>query len=228
MLKFYFSGAPNPNKVALLLEELGVGFEPVPVDTRKGEQFDPDFVGINPNSKLPAIVDDGHPVFDSNAILLYLAEKHGRFLPGDVPGARGQLLSWLMFVATGVGPFSGQSVHFRVYAPEKIPYAINRYQREAERHYAILDERLAANRYMLGDDYTIVDMAVWGWARAMPMVMGEEVAGGMANVRRLVDEINARPAAVRALALKDRYSFKSETDEEARRFLFPQNYPPAR
>lgn len=227
MIQFYFSGAPNPNKVALLLEELNLAYEPIPVDVRKGEQFSADYVKINPNSKLPAIVDDGHPVFDSNAILLYLAEKHGRFLPDNGPGGRGALLSWLMFVASGVGPFSGQSVHFRHYAPEEVPYARNRYQREAERHYGILDGRLATNRYMLGDDYTIVDMAVWGWARAMVMVMGEETAARMVNVQRLVDEVSARPAAQRAVALKDTYAFQTETDEEARRFLFPQNYPVA-
>ena len=227
MIQFYFSGAPNPNKVALLLEELNLAYEPIPVDVRKGEQFSADYVKINPNSKLPAIVDDGHPVFDSNAILLYLAEKHGRFLPDSGPGERGALLSWLMFVASGVGPFSGQSVHFRYYAPEEIPYARNRYQREAERHYGILDDRLAANRYVLGDDYTIVDMAVWGWARAMVMVMGEEAAERMVNVQRLVDEVSARPAAQRAVALKDTHTFKTETDEDARRFLFPQNYPAA-
>jgi GSH-dependent disulfide-bond oxidoreductase len=225
MLKFYFNGAPNPNKVSLLLEELEVPYEPIPVDIRNGEQFDADYVEINPNSKVPAIVDDGHPVFDSNAILLYLAEKHGRFLPADRPGNRGRLLSWLMFIASGVGPYSGQSVHFRTYAPEEIPYARNRYQREAERHYRILDDRLGANRYMLGEEYTIVDMAMWGWARAMNAAMGEEISASMTNVQRLVDEISERPAAVRALALKDRFTFKSELDDAARKFLFPQNYP---
>jgi GSH-dependent disulfide-bond oxidoreductase len=224
VLKFYFNAAPNPNKVALMLEELEISYEPVPVDTRKGEQFAADYLKINPNSKVPAIVDDGVPVFDSNAILLYLAEKHGRFLPEDGPGARARLLSWLMFLASGVGPFSGQSVHFRNAAPEKIPYAINRYLYEAKRHYGILDRMLAESRYMLGGTYTIVDMAVWGWGRMLPYVMGEEPASQLTNVKRLVDEVGARPAAVRALALKDRFVFKAEMDEEARRFMFPQNY----
>lgn len=227
MLKFYFNGAPNPTKVALMLEELGIAYEPIPIDTRKGMQFDPAYLKINPNGKVPAIVDDGVPVFDSNAILLYLAEKHGRFLPTEGPGSRASLLSWLMFVASGVGPYSGQSVHFRSGAPERIPYATNRYHYEAVRHYGILDARLAANRYLVGDTYTIVDMAVWGWARLMPVVMGEEAAARMTNVKRLVDEVGARPAAVRALALKDRFTFKTEMDEEARRFLFPQNYAAA-
>ena len=116
MIKFYFNLSPNPMKVAMLLEELGVSYEPVPVDPRKGEQFASDYLAINPNAKVPAIIDDGATVFDSNAILLYLAEKTGRFLPA--PEQRGELLSWLMFVATGVGPYSGQAVHFRHFAPE--------------------------------------------------------------------------------------------------------------
>src|ERR1051325_9598753 len=148
MLKFYYSGAPNPVKVALMLEETGLPYEPIPVDTRKGEQHKPEFLAINPNAKVPAIVDGDATVFDSNAILLYLAEKTGKFLPPNTPKARGELLSWLMFVASGVGPFSGQSVHFRVYAPEKLPYAINRYAFGAQRHFAILDRHLAGRRYM--------------------------------------------------------------------------------
>ena len=142
MIKFYFNGAPNPTKVALFLEEAGLPYEPIPVDTRKGEQFKPAFLAINPNGKVPAIVDGDATVFDSNAILLYLAEKTGKFLPPNTPAARGELLSWLMFVATGIGPYSGQAVHFKHHAPEQIAYAHNRYQFEAERHYGILDERL--------------------------------------------------------------------------------------
>src|SRR3954454_3237465 len=149
MLKFYFNAAPNPNKVALFLEESGLPFEPVPVDTRKGDQFKPDFLKINPNGKVPAIDDGGVKVFDSNAILLYLAEKTGKFL---APAAnRGEFLSWLMFAATGVGPFSGQAVHFKHFAPEKVDYAHNRYQFEAQRHYGILNDHLASRRYMVGD-----------------------------------------------------------------------------
>ena len=173
MLKFYYSAAPNPTKVALFLEESGLPYEPIPVDTRKGDQHKPEYLAINPNAKVPAIVDGDAVVFDSNAILLYLAEKTGKFLPEQTSKARGELLSWLMFVASGVGPYSGQSVHFRNYAPEKLPYAINRYAFEAQRHFGILDVRLAERRYMLGDTYTIVDMDVWGWARLIPNVMGE-------------------------------------------------------
>jgi len=223
MLKFYYSGAPNPTKVALFLEEAGLPYEAIPIDARKGEQFKPDFVAINPNSKLPAIVDGDVTVFDSNAILLYLAEKTGKFLPENTPVARGKLLSWLMFVASGVGPYSGQAVHFKNHAPEKLPYAINRYDFEAHRHFGILDAQLAKTRYMLGDTYTIIDMDVWGWARLVPNVMGEAGWAKLPNVKRLTDEISARPAAVRAVALKDKHKFKTEMDDDARRFMFPQN-----
>ena len=166
MLKFYFSGAPNPTKVALFLEEAGIPYEGIPVDTRKGEQHKPEYLAINPNAKVPAIVDGDVTVFDSNAILLYLGEKTGKFMPPAGDKMRAELLSWLMFVASGVGPYSGQSVHFRMYAPEKNEYAINRYAFEAQRHFGILDARLAKQKYMLGDTYTIVDMAVWGWRAA--------------------------------------------------------------
>ena len=220
MIKFYYSGAPNPTKVALFLEEAGLAYEPIPIDTRTGAQHKPDYLKINPNAKVPAIVDGDVVVFDSNAILLYLAEKTGKFLPPDTPKARGELLSWLMFVASGVGPYSGQSVHFRHYTPDKIPYAINRYMFEAQRHFGILDARLAKQRYMLGDSYTIVDMDVWGWARLIPTVLGEQAWLKFPNLKRLVDEINARPAAVRAVALKDKYKFKTEMDDEARRAMF--------
>ncbi len=223
MIKFYYHPSPNPAKVALFLEEAGLPYELMPVDTRKGEQFKPKFLAINPNAKTPAIVDGETTVFDSNAILLYLAEKSGKFLPKDGPGVRGEMLSWLMFVATGIGPYSGQAVHFKHHAPEKLPYAINRYLHEAERHWGIIDAQLAKHRYMLGDSYTIVDMAVWGWARAVPFVLGDDAWGKLPNLKRLFDEISARPAAQRANALKDKHEFKTEMDEEARRNMFPQN-----
>ena len=223
MLKFYYNLGPNPMKVALFLEEAGLEYEPVPVETRKGEQFTPEYLAINPNAKAPSLVDGDVTVFDSNAILLYLAEKTGRFLPPDTPANRGLLLSWLMFVASGVGPYSGQSVHFQAYAPEKLPYAINRYRFEAQRHYRILDEKLAQGRYVLGDDYTIIDMAVWGWARLMPRVIDEEAWSGLPNLKRLVDEIAARPAAERVAALVKRHAFKTEQDAEADRYMFPSN-----
>jgi len=224
MLKFYFSGAPNPTKVALFLEEANLPYEALAIDTRKGDQHQAEFLALNPNAKVPVIVDDGVVVFDSNAILLYLGEKTGQFMPDGTPEARGRLLSWLMFVATGIGPYSGQAVHFQHHAPEQLPYAINRYRFEAERHYGIIDKHLADNSYMLGETYTIVDMALWGWARALPLVLGEGALPDMVNVKRLVDEISARPAAIKAVALKDAHAFKTEMDEDARRAMFPGNY----
>jgi len=223
MLTFYYSGAPNPTKVALMLEETGLEYEPVPVDTRRGDQHKPEFVALNPNAKVPVIVDGDALVFDSNAILLYLGEKTGQFMPPATPAARGEMFSWLMFVASGVGPYSGQAVHFQHHAPEKLPYAINRYTFEAERHFGILDRRLGERRYMLGDDYGIVDMALWGWSRMVPFVLGEGAFDKLPNLKRFTDEVSARPAAQRAAALKDRHAFKTDMDDEARRNMFPQN-----
>jgi GST-like protein len=223
MIKFYYHPSPNPAKVALFLEEAGLDYEIVPVDTRKGEQFAPAYLAINPNAKTPALSDDEAVLFDSNAILLYLAEKTGMFLPAHTDPARAQLLSWLMFVATGIGPYSGQAVHFKHFAPDPKEYSVNRYAFEAERHWGILDARLGKSRYMLGEIYTIVDMAVWGWARAVPFIFGTEAWGNLPNVKRLFDEINARPAAERAGALATRHAFKGEMDDEAKRILFPQN-----
>ncbi len=220
MIKFYYSLAPNPMKVALFLEEAGLPYEAIPVDTRKGDQFGPEFSKLNPNNKVPVIQDGEATVFDSNAILLYLAEKTGRFLPENTPAKRGELLSWLMFVATGIGPYSGQSVHFRHFAPEPKDYAVGRYLFEAKRHYGIADARLGEHRYMLGDTYTIVDMALWGWSRMVPFVIGDDAWETLPNLKRWFDEISARPAAERANALKDRHNFKTEFDEEARRNMF--------
>jgi GST-like protein len=130
------------------------------------------------------------------------------------------LLSWLMFVASGIGPYSGQAVHFKHYAPEKQPYADERYQFEVRRHYAVLEGHLAKRRYMVGESYSIVDMALWGWARLLPFILGDEAFAKYPQVKRLVDEISARPAAARAVALKDKFSFKAEMDDEARRHMF--------
>jgi GST-like protein len=220
MLKFYYSGAPNPTKVALMLEETGLPYEPIPVDTRRGDQHKAEFTAINPNAKVPVIVDGDATVFDSSAILLYLGEKTGKFMPAKGDKARGELLSWMFFVSSGVGPYSGQSVHFRAYAPEKIPYAINRYAYEAQRHFGILNDRLAKNKYMLGDTYTVVDMNVWGWARLIPNVLGPDAWAKFPNLKRLADEISARPAAQRAVALKDKHKFKTEMDAEANEAMF--------
>jgi GST-like protein len=223
MIKLFFHPSPNPFKVALFLEEANVPYELVVTDTRKGDQHKPEFLKINPNAKTPAILDDDIRVFDSNAILLYLAEKYQKFLPANTPENRAETLSWLMFVASGIGPYCGQAVHFKRYAPEPIDYAINRYDFEAWRHWNILNEHLANHRYMVGNAYSIIDMAVWGWARVIPFVLGDEGLGKLPNVKRLLDEINSRPAAQRAEAIKTQHVFKTEVDDDARKNLFPQN-----
>ncbi|MCJ2060766.1 glutathione S-transferase family protein [Methylobacterium sp. J-048] len=219
MIRFFYNLSPNPMKVALCLEEMGLPYEPVPVDTRKGEQFDPAYTALNPNAKVPTIVDDDVTVFDSNAILLYLAGQTGLFLP-EGEAVRGEMLSWLMFVATGLGPFSGQCVHFHHFARDGGAYATERYAFEARRHWEILNQRLADRPFVLGETYTIVDMAVWGWARMVPFVLGDEAFADLPHVKRHLDAINARPAAEAAQGLKDKHSFKAEMDDEARGFMF--------
>ena len=221
MLKFYYSLAPNPMKVALFLEESGLPYEAIPVDTRKGEQHAPAFMALNPNAKVPVIVDGETTVFDSSAILLYLGQTSGQFMPA--PQDQGAMLSWMMFVASGIGPFTGQCVHFRHYAPEQVPYAINRYDFEAWRHWKILNEHLATRAWMVSERYTLLDMAVWGWARAVPFALGAEAWEQLPHVKRLLDAINERPAVQRAAALKDRHAFKTEMDDDARKAMFPQN-----
>lgn len=218
MIRFFYNLSPNPMKVALALEEMGLAYEPVPIDARKGDQFLPEFLAVNPNGKVPAIEDEGTVVFDSNAILLYLGEKTGQFM--GAPAQRGEMLSWLMFVATGLSPFSGQAVHFRHFAPEPKDYAHRRYQFEAERHYGVLDGRLASRRFLLGEEYSIVDMAAWGWVRMANFVMGDGALEKFPNVKRWFAEVSARPAAQRAEGLKGRHSFKTDWDEEAKRTMF--------
>jgi len=231
MIRFYFAPAPNPRKVALFLEESGLPYEVVPVDARRGEQHTPAFRAINPNGKTPAIEDTEGPggrtvrVFDSNAILLYLGDKIGRFV--GTPADRPELLSWLMFVASGIGPYSGQAVHFQRYAPEQLPYAINRYRREAQRHYRVLDTHLRGREWIVGDDYTIVDMAAWGWIALAGVVLpgDSEPLAPYPNLTRWLAAVTARPAVARALAVGADHRFKQEMDEEARRAMFPSNYP---
>jgi GSH-dependent disulfide-bond oxidoreductase len=178
MIRFYYHPTPNPAKVALFLEEAGLPYEVLPVDTSKGEQHLPAFRKINPNGKVPAIVDTEGPggkearVFDSSAILLYLADKTGKFLGS--PEDRPELLSWLFFIASGLGPFSGQAVHFQFAAPEGLDYARNRYRREAERHYQVVEDHLAGRDFIVGNTYTIADISTWGWIdRASRVLKGE-------------------------------------------------------
>ena len=222
MLDFYFHATPNSMKVALLLEELGLPYTVKPVDIFKGEQHEAGFRATNPNGKLPAVVIGDTVLFDSHAILLYLADAHQRF--GGTAGAdRARVLSWLELVATGLSPFSGQAAHFLHYAPEDLPYARNRYVKEVERHYAVLDARLSQSPYLAGDAYSIADMALWGWASSAGFIFGERGLNDYPHVRRLVADIDERPAAVRAKALKARHTTPTPMDDTARRAMFPQN-----
>ncbi|QJP17660.1 glutathione S-transferase family protein [Starkeya sp. ORNL1] len=232
MIRFYFHPTPNPAKVALYLEEAGLPYEAIPVDTSRGEQHAPAFRAINPNGKVPAIVDSKGPggrevrVFDSTAILLHLAEKTGEFL--GKPEDRPELLSWLLFIASGLGPFSGQAVHFQYAAPEGLGYAVNRYRREAERHYKVLDDHLAGREFIVGESYTIADMSAWGWLdRASRVRKGEDdPLGPFPNLKRLFQAVDSRPAVARARRVGEGHEFKKVNDEETKRSLFPSNYPP--
>jgi GSH-dependent disulfide-bond oxidoreductase len=233
MIRFYFHPTPNPAKIALFLEEAGLAYEMIPVDTSKGEQHLRGFRVINPNGKVPAIVDTEGPggrearVFDSTAILIYLAEKTDKFLGS--PADRPELLSWLLFIASGLGPFSGQAVHFQFAAPEGLGYAVNRYRREAERHYQVLNDHLADRKFIVGDDYTIADISAWGWLdRASRVRKGEaDPLAAFPHLKRLFETVDARPAVARARAVGKDHDFKKVNDEETKRALFPSNYPPA-
>lgn len=231
MIRFYFHTAPNPAKIALFLEETGLAYEAIPVDTSKGEQHSSSFLAINPNAKVPAIVDTDGPggkearVFDSTAILLYLADKTGQLL-GSAED-RPELLSWLLFIASGLGPFSGQAVHFQFAAPEGLDYAVNRYRREAERHYQVLNDHLAQRDYIVGTSYTIADISAWGWIdRASRVLKGSaSPLDQFPEIKRWFASIETRPAVSRARAVLNSHVFKEIRDEEAKRALFPSNYP---
>jgi GST-like protein len=226
MLQFYFHTTPNSMKVALLLEELHLPYEVVPIDIFKGEQHDQAFRKINPNGKVPAIVDEGVTVFDSHAILLYLAQNHGKFIPPN-PIGHAAMLSWLELVATGLSPFSGQAIHFLHYAPEVLPYAQNRYVREVERHYGVFDERLAKSEFLAGEDYSIADMALLGWATSAGYTMGEKGLADYPNLARFVARVASRPAMVGVLELWKKHRFKTDVDAASRRAMFPQKEPAA-
>lgn len=231
MITFYYHPTPNPAKVALFLEETGLPFQLMPIDTRRGEQHSSAFRAINPNGKVPVIIDSDGParqpatVFDSTAILLYLGEKTGQFM--GQPQDRPQLLSWLLFIASGVGPFSGQAVHFQHAAPAGNDYSVNRYQREIERHYEVLDQYLAGREFLVGDEYTLADISAWGWlAVAARVRKGEEdPLSPYPNLKRWFQAIDARPAAARARVIGQAHDFKTVVDEETNRALYPTNYP---
>ena len=202
MIDLYSTATPNGHKVHILLEELGLPYRVHHIDIGAGDQFNPDFLSISPNNKIPAIVDadgpDNKPIslFESGAILLYLASKSGRFL-GTTDREKFTTLQWLMFQMGGVGPMLGQAHHFRIYAPEKIEYAVNRYSNEATRLYGVMDRRLAESAYLAGDDYTVADIATFPWTRSFKN-QGIELTD-FVNVKRWFDAISARPAVQRGV-----------------------------
>jgi GSH-dependent disulfide-bond oxidoreductase len=203
MIDFYTWSTPNGRKVALMLEECGLAHTTHKIDIGKGEQFAPAFLAVNPNGKIPAIVDhsaaDGKPlaVFESGAILIYLAEKTGKFLPTEMR-ARMEVLQWLMFQMGGVGPMFGQAHHFIRFAPEKVPYGIERYSKETRRLYAVMDKRLGESAYLAGADYSIADMATFPWVARH--TYHEVDLADFPNVKRWHDAIAARPATIKAMA----------------------------
>ena len=223
-IQLYYWPTPNGHKISIFLEEAGLPYEIVPVDIGSGDQFEDEFLRISPNNKMPAIVDpdgpDGEPIslFESGAILIYLAEKIGRFLP-ESPRERYAALQWLMFQMGHVGPMLGQAHHFRRYADEEIPYAVERYTNEAARLYRVMDRRLCEAEYFVGDEYTIVDMAIFPWVRSYEK-QGQKMED-YPNVNRWFAEIGNRPAVQRALNVGEelRRNLK-ELDQEARDRLF--------
>ena len=227
MIDLHYWPTPNGHKITLFLEEAGIDYRIVPVNIGKGEQFAPDFLKIAPNNRMPAIVDHdpaggGAPiaVFESGAILLYLAEKTGRFLPPD-PRGRVEVLQWLFWQMGGLGPMAGQNGHFAIYATEKIPYAIDRYVRETGRLYGVLDRRLAGRAFIAGDDYSIADMASYPWI--VPHAAHGQTLTDFPELKRWFDAIAARPETARAYArgteINPNPGIRSE---EERRILFGQ------
>jgi GSH-dependent disulfide-bond oxidoreductase len=198
LIDLYTWTTPNGRKVSIMLEEVGLPYEVHPINISKDEQFDPKFLEISPNNKIPAIVDrdNGWSVFESGAILIYLAEKTGKLLPQE-PKRRLQTFEWLMFQMGGVGPFFGQNHHFSRFAKEKIPYAIERYVNETKRLYGVMDRRLGRVPYLAGEDYTIADVATWPWVARWEWHSLDRGLDGYPNVKRWFDAIGARPAVRR-------------------------------
>lgn len=222
MIDLYGWPTPNLHKVTILLEETGLPYNTIAIDIGRGDQFKPDFLKISPNNKMPAIVDsdgpDGKPltIFESGAILMYIAEKTGTFMPKDMRG-RYEVIQWLMFQMGGVGPMLGQAHHFRQYAPEKLPYAIDRYTNEAGRLYNVIDRRLAQVPY-LATDYSIADMGVFPWIR--PFERQGQKLEDYPNLKRWFDAINARPAVQRGLQVLADKRRPGPMDENQRDILF--------
>ncbi len=229
MIEVYSWATPNGHKVHVMLEECGLPYRVHAIDIGAGDQFKPDFLAISPNNKIPAIVDpdgpDGEPItmFESGAILLYLAAKTGRFLPADLR-ERYRVLEWLMFQMGGVGPMLGQTHHFRIYAPEKIGYAIDRYTNEAKRLYGVMNKQLARHKYIAGSEYSIADIAIFPWLRSWKN-QGIDW-NDYPHLKGWFDEIGGRPAVQRGVeVLADRR--KPLVDDQARKMLFgSEQYKP--
>ena len=228
MIDVYYWTTPNGHKVTMFLEEAGIEYSLKPVNIGKGDQFDPDFLRISPNNKIPAIVDhepaDGKKpisVFESGAILLYLAGKTGKFIPADLRG-QVECLEWVMWQMGGLGPMLGQNHHFALYAPEKIPYAIDRYTKETNRLYAVLDKRLAGRPFILGKLYSIADMAAYPWIN--PDRQGQNI-DDFPNLKRWKAAIRARPATERAYARAKEVNPNAGgiRTEQERKILFGQD-----
>ena len=226
MIDLYYWPTPNGWKISIMLEECGLPYKFIPVNIGKGEQFTPEFLAISPNNRMPAIVDHapaggGAPiaVFESGAILQYLAEKTGRFLPADLRG-RYQALQWLMWQMGGLGPMAGQNGHFLLYAPEKIAYAIDRYSKEVDRLYGVLDAQLGATQaYVAGPDYSIADMAIFPWVRTHKAQQVD--LNKFTHVQRWYSALFDRPAVKRGLDLGKELRAPALT-EDARKALFGQ------
>jgi GST-like protein len=222
MIDLYTWPTPNGHKIHIMLEEIGMPYNIIPIDIGAGDQFKPDFLKISPNNKMPALVDpdgpDGKPiaVFESGAILIYLAEKSGKLMPAS-PRGRYEVLQWLMFQMGGIGPMLGQAHHFHIYAPEKIPYALERYSNEANRLYGVLDRQLA-DREFVADQYSIADIAIWPWLRSWER-QGVNLPD-YKNVQRWFDRIAARPAVKRGIQVLSERSRSGPVDDKTREMLF--------
>ncbi len=221
MIDFYAWSTPNGIKISIMLEEIGEPYKIIPVDIGAGEQFDPRFLAISPNNRIPAIVDHDGPagetysLFESGAILIYLAEKSGQLMPRDTRG-RYDVIQWVMFQMGNVGPMLGQAHHFRGYAPEKIPYAVDRYTNEARRLYCVIDKRLGKTAYLAGTDYSIADIATFPWLRSYER-QGQDL-DDFPNLKLWFEELAARPAVQRGIEVLR--GLRRDIDEKAREFLF--------
>jgi len=228
MIDLYYWATPNGHKITMFLEEAGLPYRLIPVNIGKGEQFRPEFLAIAPNNRIPAIVDTqpaggGAPVslFESGAILLYLADKTGRFIPpAPEVAARAEVLQWLFWQMGGLGPMAGQNHHFSVYAPEKIPYAIDRYVKETNRLYGVLDRRLADRAFVAGENYSIADMAIYPWI--VPHERQGQRLEDFPHLARWFAAVRDRPGTVRAYARAEEIGNTPTVTEESRAVLFGQ------